>query len=359
MKKLASISTVVLMIAMAFSFLPASIALAATGPVTSAVTVVPNPVPFNTTATLTASVDNTVLASNVVSAEYSLDGGLTWTAMAAASGFTFGSALTMNVTATFTAKMGETQVCVHANDALGDIGPDACIPLTVKDNLPPIVSNVKVAAVLMGSTGTATVTATIDDSTTGGSNIASAAYTLNGGTPVAMQAVDGAFDAVSEAVTATINPISAGANTICVTGTDAAGNTSAATGNACITFTLIVFKGFQSPIVMGVTNKANAPQTIPIKFWLTNANGSPVTQLSRGQILSYQVDCTSLTGDPTTGSAIGSPGKSGLKYQGNGRWHINWKTSKSFIGTCRAMFVQISAYQNSPTVVFDFRKPKK
>ncbi len=351
--KALSIFTIVML---ALALMPAGSVLAALnplGPITSSVAVAPAPVPFNGTATLTASIDSTAVASNIVSAEYSLNGGA-WTAMTATDG-AFNS-MAENARATFTAALvGPNQVCVHADDAAGDTGPDVCTPFTVADLTPPVVSNVKVTAVMVGSTGTATVTATINDSTTGGSKIAAAAYTLNGGTPSPMTAVDGAFDAVSEAVTATINPINAGANTVCVTGTDVPGNTSAP---SCVTFTLYVFKGFLPPIRMGVINKANAPQTIPIKWWLTDANGKPVskaTVLSTIKIMSYKVDCTSLIGDPTTASAIGSPGKSGLKYQGNGRWMINWKTDKSFRGTCRKMFIAFNSVQNSPEVVFAFK----
>jgi hypothetical protein len=358
MKRISKVLSIFTIVMLALALMPAGSVLAAlnpAGPITSGVAVAPIPVVFNSPATVTASVDNTANASNIVSAEYSLNGG-PWKEMSAADGAF--DALTEGVTATFTpALSGPNQVCVHANDALGNNGPDACLSFTVADTMPPVVSNVKFSAVLTSMTGIATLTATVDDSTTGGSNIASAAYTLNGGAPVAMTAVDGPFGTVvKEAVTATINPISAGANTVCVTGTDVPGNTSKP---VCSTFTLYGFKGFLSPIKMGVTNSANAPQTIPIKWWLTDAAGKPVSKasvFSTIKVMSYQVDCKTLTGDATKASAIGSPGKTGLKYLGNGRWQINWKTDKSFRGTCRKMFVQFTSVQSSPEVVFAFKK---
>jgi hypothetical protein len=322
------------------------------GPITSAVTVVPNPAPFNGNATVTAAVDNTAIGSNIVSAEYSLDGGFTWLPMTASGGFGF---QTVAVSAAFTAsQMGANKICVHADDLLGNTGPDACYNFTVTDQTPPVVSNVAVTPVPVLLNGPASVGATIDDSTTGGSNIASAAYQLNGGAWTAMKAVDGAFDEVSEAVTATISTAKAGANQVCVDGSDAASNTSAGT---CLNFVVqYVFKGFQAPIKMGVTNKANAPQTIPVKWWLTDGNGKPVSSTSSFKaIMSYKVDCTTLIGDPATAIAGTSPGKSGLKYQGNGRWMINWKTDKSFRGTCRKMFIAFNSVQNSPEVVFAFK----
>jgi len=350
--KALSIFTIVML---ALALMPAGSVLAALnplGPITSTVTVVPNPAPLNGSATIKAAVDNTAIGSNIVSAEYSLNGG-GWLAMAATDG-AFDS-LTEAVNATFTAaQMEANTVCVHADDLLGNTGPDACYDFTVTDQTPPIVSNVAVAPVPLLLNGPGSVNATVDDSTAGGSNIASAAYQLNGGAWTAMKAVDGAFDAVSEAVTATISTARAGANQVCVRGTDAANNTSAGT---CLNFAVqYIFKGFQAPIKMGVTNKANAPQTIPVKWWLTDANGKPVSSTSSFKaIMSYKVDCTTLIGDPAIAVAGTSPGKSGLKYQGNGRWMINWKTDKSFRSTCRKMFIAFNSVQNSPEVVFAFK----
>ena len=349
MKRITQALSIFTIIMLALALMPAGSAFAAALPVASSVTVTPNPVAFNATVTLTAIITADG-GLTVASASYTLNGG----APVAMTG-TF-TTQTVNVSATFTAtKFGLNTVCVNGIDSTAVPGTPVCADFTVSDTVPPVVSNVKVTAVMTSATGAATVTAMIDDSTTGGSNIASAAYTLNGGAPIAMTAVDGAFDAVSEAVTATINPIKAGANTVCVTRTDLPGNISAPT---CVTFTLYVFKGFLPPIRMGVTNKANAPQAIPIKWWLTDAAGKPVskaTVLSTIKILSYQVNCTTLTGDPTTATAIGSPGKSGLKFLGNGRWQINWKTDKSFRKTCRAMFIQFNSVQSSPTVMFAFK----
>jgi hypothetical protein len=70
-----------------------------------------------------------------------------------------------------------------------------------------------------------TLAANVDDTGTGGSNIASADYTIDGGTPVAMAAQDSAFDEVSENVTAVIPAFAeAGVHNICVSGTDSASN---------------------------------------------------------------------------------------------------------------------------------------
>jgi hypothetical protein len=85
------------------------------------------------------------------------------------------------------------------------------------------------------------VTALVDDSTTGGSNIAAASYSIDAGPDVAMSAGDGAFDEISEDVEATFSsPSTAGIYnyTLCVKGTDVCGNTG---GEECIELMLVVY----------------------------------------------------------------------------------------------------------------------
>jgi hypothetical protein len=82
--------------------------------------------------------------------------------------------------------------------------------------------------------GNITLTANVNDTTTGGSTIASAEYSVDGGPWVAMAASDGNFNQVSENVTATFTLISAGIatngpHTLAVRGKDAAGKTGAPT----------------------------------------------------------------------------------------------------------------------------------
>jgi hypothetical protein len=225
--------------------------------------------------------------------------------------------------------------------------------LAALNPLGPLTSAVAVTPNPAPLNSTATVTAAVDN-TAIGSIVASAEFSLNDGPWLAMAAADGAFDSLTEAVTASFKAVQAGANQVCVHADDLLGNTGP---DVCASFTVnYVFKGFQSPIKMGVTNKANAPQSIPVKWWLTDANGKPVSSKSSfTAIMSYKVDCTTLVGDPTTAIAGTSPGKSGLKYDGNGKWHINWKTEKSFRGTCRKMFIAFNSVQNSPEVVFAFK----
>ena len=89
-----------------------------------------------------------------------------------------------------------------------------------RDDQPPIASNLVVDPNPVGINTMITVTANIDDTTTGGSDILTAYYTVDGGTPEAMAASDSAFDSPTEDVTATLMFAEAGVHTICVYGYD-------------------------------------------------------------------------------------------------------------------------------------------
>lgn len=68
---------------------------------------------------------------------------------------------------------------------------------------------------------------TVDDSGTGNSAVASAAYSIDGGSFAEMSAADGIFDSSSEVVVATLPLFTeAGVYNVCVQGTDGPGNTS-------------------------------------------------------------------------------------------------------------------------------------
>ena len=220
------------------------------------------------------------------------------------------------------------------------------------DTSGPVTSAVVVTPAVVLLNGQAVVIATVDDTTTGGSPIKSAEYSLDNVNWVLMTAADGAFDAVIEAVTATFTAATLGLKQVCVRGTDVLDNVGAP---VCASFTEYAFKGFKPPVRMGVANKANAGQAIPLKWQLLNAKNKPVSDKAFFvAVKSYPVDCTSLVGDPTSAVSESGPGKSGLKYTG-GYWHFNWKTPKAYAGTCRKMFVAFNGGQMSPEVLFVFK----
>lgn len=133
--------------------------------------------------------------------------------------------ITSNAPATF--PVGTTQVIWTATDAAGNTGT-AQQTITVLDTAPPVVSLVSAIPNPVAINTAITLTARVDDSLAIGSDIVSAEYSIDGEALTPMLAKDGAFDNMTEDVTATIAVFtSAGVHTLCVRGTDAGGNVSA------------------------------------------------------------------------------------------------------------------------------------
>jgi hypothetical protein len=235
--------------------------------------------------------------------------------------------------------------------------------VTPPDNEGPVTSAVAVAPPVYLN-GPATVTATVDDSEKGGSDIDSAEYCLNDGCPptanvwTSMAAKDlSGFDSPTEDVTATFTALILGTNWVCVRGTDVLGNLGAA---SCQYFTVEGrFEGFFSPIVNDSVNVARAGQSIPVKWRLTDFNHDPIDDpTSFTGLFSYPVSCSTFTGDPLDAVEEYAAGTSGLQYNGDGYWQFNWKTPKEYAGpnSCRAMFVEFKGGVGSPVANFQFKK---
>lgn len=205
------------------------------GPLTSAVTVVPDKGAGGASVSLTATVDDsTTGGSNIQSAEYSIDGGV-WTAMVAQDG-SFDSVSEV-VSGSFLSPLtsGAKNVCVRGTDSGADTGPQSCTTLTV-DSQGPVTSSLVASPDPVEPGAQVTVSATVDDTTTGNTNIQSAEYRLDGGSWTPMTAQDGDFNSPSEAVTAQFAaPTQEGTVEICVRGTDALANLDS---TACIQLTI-------------------------------------------------------------------------------------------------------------------------
>jgi hypothetical protein len=95
---------------------------------------------------------------------------------------------------------------------------------------------------------------------------------------------------------------------------------------------LYPFGGFQSPVGTGL-NEVRAGANVPLKFELGGDRGLGI--LAAGSPSSQRVDCSTL--EPLGGSTPATtPGNSGLTYEA-GTYQFNWKTSKAWSGTCRAL----------------------
>ena len=218
----------------------------------------------------------------------------------------------------------------------------------------PVTSNVAVLPVPVLLNGQGTVRALIDDSTTGNNSIQSAFYNLNAGTFASMDAKDGAFDEVSEDVEATFTATTIGINEVCVYGTDSLNNS----GNPTCQEFLVTYKfdGFYSPIENDFLNVAKAGQAIPAKWRLTDANETPISDAgSFVNLYSYPLNCTDFSGDINDSVEEYASGSSGLQYLGDGYWQFNWKTPKTYVNTCRAMYVEFNSGATSPVVKFKFK----
>ena len=115
------------------------------------------------------------------------------------------------------------------------------------------------------------------------------------------------------------------------------------------------FAGFFQPIDNGITNSANAGQTIPIKWRLTDASGVPISDPS---------SFVSVTSSATPGGCGGSADAietyagstaTGLQYLGDGNWQFNWKTPKTYAGQCRTMSLNLKDGAPGRTAGFIFK----
>lgn len=221
------------------------------------------------------------------------------------------------------------------------------------DEAGPVTSGVGVLPDPVYLNGTATVSATVDDTTTGGSSIVSAEYNLNSGSWLAMSTKDGAYDEVTEEVEVSFDATEIGSNSVCVRGTDLAGNTGDA---LCQTFMVTYkFDGFFSPVDNGMVNVAKAGQAIPIKWRLTDANNVPIAYSSSFSGM-YSSENLCVGGLPTDAVEESTAGSSGLQYNGDGYWQFNWKTPKDYANKCRVLYMQYNSGATSPVVRFEFKK---
>jgi hypothetical protein len=105
------------------------------GPPTTNVMADPNPVEVNGALIITANVDDTDTGgSNIKSAEYSLDGGVTWDPMDAQDGFFDEVSEDVEATGVYApSEAGIYDLCVRGTDDADNTGPMECIMVVVYD----------------------------------------------------------------------------------------------------------------------------------------------------------------------------------------------------------------------------------
>lgn len=132
----------------------------------------------------------------------------------------------------------------------------------------PVASNLAAGPSPVLTNTSFTFSATLSDATTGNFAIASAQYSVDGGTYDPMSAQDGSFDQVAENVTVHVAGLAtATTHMLCVRGTDAASNLGAAT---CLAVTPVLAVPGQdvmgsstggSPSGADASGSANGPTT--------------------------------------------------------------------------------------------------
>jgi len=109
--------------------------------------------------------------------------------------------------------------------------------------------------------------------------------------------------------------------------------------------TAATFGGFDPPVENAPSlNIANAGSVVPLKFTL-DADDPP-------SIDSQPVNCTTLVPTGVAPAPLDSPGGTGLTQNGT-EFHINWKTSSDWAGSCRRVTLRVPAASN-PVAFFRF-----
>lgn len=98
------------------------------------------------------------------------------------------------------------------------------------------------------------------------------------------------------------------------------------------------FVGFSQPVENEpVVNVVTAGQAVPLRWRVVDAAGVGVTTITAAAVTSTVFDCTSgATFDVVQETASGG---SGLRHLGNGFYELNWKSSRSYAGTCRTLHI--------------------
>jgi hypothetical protein len=176
----------------------------------------------------------------------------------------------------------------------------------VPDNQPPIVSQVQAYPNPAQANTAVTLTATVDDTTTGGSAIVSADYNVDGGGWVPMSATDGEFnDSIEEVTAKLVFTTQYGPHTICVRGTDDSGNISA--GSDCTSVTIqpdtnaVHVEG-----ISGTIKRSKKTYSLTATVQVVDKNGAPISA-----VVVY-VQLTNPAGGGTVSSLKAKTSRSGV-----------------------------------------------
>jgi plastocyanin len=146
----------------------------------------------------------------------------------------------------------------------------------VTDTTGPLTSSVAASPDPTNGAASVTLTATVDDSTTGGSTIFAAEYFVDvlggAGTGTAMAASDAAFDGVSEGVTASVDvsALSLGSHNLFVQGQDSAGNWG---GADVVAFDVTAVPAGAETMSLQINGGTLSVNTNPVDFGVLSLTG--------------------------------------------------------------------------------------
>ena len=130
------------------------------------------------------------------------------------------------------------------------------------------------------------------------------------------------------------NTSAVGSKQFLVNAIDVAGNTASATHSYSVRYG---FSGFANPIG-SMLNVVNAGRTVPVKYFLQDANGALITDLAtfaslQSAATACDTSATSVLAEETT-----APGSTEIRWDATlQQFQYNWNTDKAWAGTCRVL----------------------
>lgn len=154
-----------------------------------------------------------------------------------------------------------------------------------------------------------------------------------------------------------VGTVGAVAATACPSGTTTL-QEGATSEDSCVSVIAYEFTGFSSPIDGGgVLNQVKAGQTVPLRWRLTTADGLPVTDLDPADVRVTVTGLSCSVGSTVDAVDEYSTGSSGLQNLGDGYYQWNWKTAKSFAGSCKTMTLSLGgSYDVKHDALFKFTR---
>ena len=171
------------------------------------------------------------------------------------------------------------------------------------------------------------------------------------GAVVSGDVIDEGSGPVSDVVSTTVSSSWPGSFSASLTAHDQAGHSTMALCPYTVSY---LFVGFEQPIdKLPTVNNAKAGQTVPIKWRITDYYGVGISDPA--SFVSVTTGGTACDSSDPQDAIEAYAGGSGLQYTGNGRWQFNWKTPKSYAGTCKVMRLNLADGNTTRIAEFMFK----